>query len=72
MSYYDFDDHFWMPAEVCGQILESEEYNEPSFASRIIGSIFAAFKTEAEDNSNTQVTAETFDRHLPGEPQQQL
>ena len=29
MSYYDFDDHFWAPYEVCGQkseIVTQEEY----------------------------------------------
>ncbi len=53
MSYYDFDDHFWGSWEVCGQCLESEQDNEPSFASRIIGTIFAAFTAEDREESTT-------------------
>jgi len=51
MSYYDFDDHFWGAWEVCGQSVESEEDKEPSFASRIITTILAAFSSENREES---------------------
>ena len=29
MSYYDFDDHFWAPHEVCAQARKKEMTNRP-------------------------------------------
>ena len=29
MSYYDFDDHFWAPHEVCAQAPQKEKANRP-------------------------------------------
>ena len=76
MSYYDFDNHFWGAKEVCGQCEESEEDKQTSFASRIVGTIFSAFKAEEEEeennNTKTIVKVEKGGVHLSGEPQQQL
>ena len=52
MSYYDFDDHFWGAWEVCTQSLELEAGKEPSFASRIISTIFAAFTAREEEKES--------------------
>ncbi len=73
MSYYNFNDRFWSPSEVCGQILESEEYQEPSFPARIIATIFAAFKTEKEaNNPNPQVRSEDCENYLSPQARQQV
>lgn len=57
MSYYDFDDHFWGAWEVCTQSVELEAGKEPSFASRIISTIFAAFTDREVDRSHALVNA---------------
>ncbi|GET39682.1 hypothetical protein [Microseira wollei] len=42
MAYYDFDDHFWSPQEVCGQIPQK---NQPSWGvQHLIGSILELAK----------------------------
>jgi len=73
MSYYDFDNHFWSSSQVCGQSEELEEDNEPSFASRMLGTIFAAFKPEERNNhSRGMVESQTSQEYLAGEPKKQI
>ena len=39
MSYYDFDDHFWAPHEVCGQRTEIVDSNNLLFSLRKLYSL---------------------------------
>jgi hypothetical protein len=40
MGYYDFDDHFWSPREVCTQVPAKVEQAQSSRAPKLLRTIF--------------------------------
>lgn len=63
MGYYDFEEHFWAPHEVCAQTLEP--VNDTRFVSlnKIVKAILAAFGGD-KYRSKTLVSVEASHRHL--------
>ncbi len=39
MGYYDFDDHFWSPQEVCGKS-PRQKLNQKTSLARILGKVY--------------------------------
>ena len=63
MGYYDFDEHFWSPQEVCGQIRESLDENRFSFIKKILEPILTA-RGGNKDGINTLVLVKADPRHF--------
>ncbi len=63
MGYYDFDEHFWSPQEVCGQTRESLDENRFSFIKKILEPILTAWGGN-KDGINTLVLVKAYHRHF--------
>ncbi len=40
MGYYDFDDHFWSPREVCAQVPKKEPQERKFKVTKLVQTIF--------------------------------
>ena len=68
MGYYDFEDHFWAPHEVCGQTLEPVNDTRFNCWNKIVEAIWAALGRN-KDRSKTLGAVEERHRHLGEECQ---
>lgn len=42
MGYYDFNDHFWSPVEVCAQAPQKKPLEKKSRVTNLVKTIFSA------------------------------
>ncbi len=48
MGYYDFEEHFWSPQEVCGQMIEPVNETRFKFGQKIVKAIRSAWRGNKE------------------------